>query len=249
MKKQIHTIPVAVSFESGDECPFCDLERDTEQRAIRFYAGPGASYMEPEIREITNRTGFCRCHTKKLYEYGNPLGSALMLQTHMADILEDLQENAARPEAPRKSLLGKKNAEQKQPYWQHLQERVDSCAICDQVQSNMARHYQVFFSLLDEAEFRELFRNCKGFCLPHFARILQEAERHLPRSQAQWFYPVLYSLMEENLIRVKQDLDWMVARYDYRNAGAPEKNSRDALPRTMQKLAGIYPADPPYRKD
>lgn len=249
MEKKIYTIPVEDSFLSGDECPFCDLERQTEQRAIRYFAGAGASYMEPEIREITNRTGFCSCHMKKLYDYGNPLGSALMLQTHMAQILQELQERADRPEVPQRRLFRKKQAGSQQPYWQRLQARVASCAICDQVESNMQRQYRVFFGLLEKAEFREQFVNCKGFCLPHFARVLQEAPDHLPRSQEKWFYPAIYALMEDNLNRVKEDLDWMIARYDYRNAGKPAGNSRDALQRTMQKLEGIYPADPPYRKD
>lgn len=249
MKKQIHTIPVVISFESGDECPFCDLQRQTDQRAIRYFAGPSASYMEPEIREITNATGFCGCHMKKLYDYGNPLGSALMLQTHMADVLRGLEGQMEDLQIPKKRLFARKTPQKEQPYWQHLQQRVGRCAICDQVETNMQRHYQVFFSLLEQEEFRQIFLGCKGFCLPHFARMLQEAEQHLPGSQQQWFYPAAYGLMKENLLRVKEDLDWLIARYDYRNAGAPAKNSRDALPRTMQKLAGIYPADPPYRKD
>lgn len=36
--------------------------------------------------------------------------------------------------------------------------------------------------------------------------------------------------------------------YDYRNAGAPWGNSQDALPRSMQKLQGLYPSDPPYKE-
>lgn len=249
MKKEIHTIPVAISFESGDECPFCDLERETEQRAIRYFAGPGASYMEPSVRELTSGTGFCGNHMKKLFEYGNPLGCALMMQSHMANVMEDLHRHAPMSQTSRKGLFSRKKDDPKQSYWQHLQQRVESCAICDQVSSNMDRHYRVFFSLLEEEEFRRMFQNCKGFCLRHFAKLLQEAEEHLPKSQTEWFYPALYAVMEENLVRVKQDLDWMVARYDYRNAGAPIGNSVDALQRTMQKMEGVYPAAPPYRKD
>jgi hypothetical protein len=55
--------------------------------------------------------------------------------------------------------------------------------------------------------------------------------------------------MEKNLVRVKEDLDWLIAKYDYRNAGADWKNSRDALQRAMQKLEGLYPADAPYKKE
>ena len=250
MKAQLHAIPVAEAFQTHDECPFCYLERETEQRAIRYFAGPGASYMEPEVRGITNRAGFCGGHMKKLYDYGNPLGAALMLQTHYEDILLELRKQAENPATPaKKGLFSRKKAETGDSYPMHLRQRVASCAICHQVESNMTRQYQVFFSLLGEAEFRTMIENSKGFCLPHFARLLQEAEKHLPAAHAQWFYPTVYGVMEENLQRVKEDLDWLIAKYDYRNAGADWKNSKDALQRTMQKLGGIYPADPPYRKD
>lgn len=250
MKAQLHTLPVAEAFDAGDECPFCYLERQTEQRAIRYFAGPGASYMEPEVRGITNRTGFCGCHMKKLFDYGNPLGTALMLQTHCEDILLELHQQAQHPQTPaKKGFFSRKKPEAGLSYHQHLRQRVNQCAICDQVESNMARQYQVFFSLLGDEEFRAMVSGSKGFCLPHFARLLQEAEHHLPAAQAKWFYATVYRLMEENLQRVKGDLDWLIAKYDYRNAGADWKNAKDALPRTIQKLGGLYPADPPYRKD
>ena len=69
------------------------------------------------------------------------------------------------------------------------------------------------------------------------------------RCQRDWFYATVLPLMRQNLQRVKEDIDWFVAKYDYRNAGAPWKNSRDAVSRTMQKLQGIYPADPPYKSE
>ena len=55
--------------------------------------------------------------------------------------------------------------------------------------------------------------------------------------------------MKENLARVQGDLDWFVDKFDYRNAGAPWKNSRDAVSRSMQKLKGLYPADDPYKQN
>lgn len=76
MKEAIETTPVVEAFDSGDECPFCYLERWAEQRTINYVAGPCASYMEPEIRAITDREGFCGDHLKKLYDYGNSLGNA-----------------------------------------------------------------------------------------------------------------------------------------------------------------------------
>lgn len=250
MKEKIYTIPVNEAFDSGDECPFCHMEREAEQRAIRYFDGPGASYMEPEIRALTDKTGFCAGHMKKLYEYGNPLGSALMLQTHYAGLLKQLQEQTENYEIPaRKKLFGRKNPTCKQPYWQSLQEQVDACIICDRVQETVKRYYGTFFHLLREPEFRSKVEHSKGFCMKHFAMLLQQAQEHLPSAYQEWFYATVYPVMEKNLVRVKEDLDWMIAKYDYRNAGAPWHNSRDALQRAMQKLEGGYPADPPYRQE
>ena len=91
MKEKLYTIPVNEGFEAEDECPFCAMERKEEQRAIRYFAGPGASYMEPDVRASTDKAGFCGAHMKKLYDYGNALGCALMLQTYYAGLLEEMQ--------------------------------------------------------------------------------------------------------------------------------------------------------------
>ena len=250
MKEVLYTIPVNEGFESGDECPFCFMERDVEQRAIRYVVGPGASYMEPDVREATAREGFCVHHTKALYDYGNTLGSALILQTHLTSVLDDLKYASEHLEMPqKKGLFHKKAVHEDHPYWETITERVNSCYICDKIEYNMQRRYQTFFQLIKDEEFRKKVESCKGFCMRHFARLLQEAETHLPDSQRQWFYTTAYHLMCDNLERVKNDLDWLIAKYDYRNASKPWGNSRDALPRTMEKLEGLHPSDPPFHED
>lgn len=250
MKEHLHTIPVNEAFDSGDECPFCFLRRQAERSAIRYAAGPGASYMEPEVRAATDKTGFCPEHMKKLYDYGNTLGSALMLQTHYAGLLDAFRQEMEEFAPPaKKSFFGRKKAPEGEPLWQRLEAQEKSCYICDKIAYNMERYYLTFFALLKEPEFREKVERSKGFCMGHFAALLKMGEAELPAGQREWFYGTVFSLMEENLVRVKEDLDWLIAKYDYRNAGADWKNSRDALQRTMQKLAGIYPADPPYKNE
>ena len=251
MKEKLYTIPVNEGFEAQDECPFCAMERQSEQHAIRYYAGPGASYMEPDVRASTDRAGFCGVHMKKLYDYGNTLGSALMLQTYYAGLLEEMQAQLDDYELPpKKGLFSRKKPQaDSEPYWQQLKKRVCSCAICEKVDYNMERYFATFFYLLREEDFRKKAENCNGFCLRHFARLLEEAQTHLQNPQRDWFQKTVPPLMQENLMRVKADLDWLVAKYDYRNASKPWGNSRDALPRAMQKLQGIYPADGPYKNE
>ena len=71
MKEHIDTVPVIEAYDSGDECPFCYLERMAERRTIRYVLGPEATYMEPDVRAQTAREGFCREHFQKLYEQMN----------------------------------------------------------------------------------------------------------------------------------------------------------------------------------
>lgn len=250
MKEQLHTIPVNEAFLSGDECPFCYLERQAEQHVIRYVIGPGASYMEPDVRAATAQTGFCTTHMKKLYDYGNTLGNALILQTHFDSLIEDFRREAATFQVPAKrSLFKKKKTTDQEAYWQRLQRQIGACYICEKIDYSMERYYHTFFALLKEEEFRSRVESSKGFCFRHFGKLLEIAEEQLPNDQRAWFYTKVFALMEENLRRVKADLDWLIAKYDYRNASADWKNSRDALPRAMQKLEGLHPADPPYKND
>ena len=250
MKEQIDTIPLNDAFDSGDECPFCWLERKAEQSTIRYVAGPSASYMEPDVRAQTDAAGFCGEHLKKLYDYGNTLGSALMLQTHMTGLLQDFYAGMEDFELPpKRSIFAKKPAKTAEPWWERLRKRQQRCFICERTSYHMERYYHTFFVMLKDPQFREKLENSKGFCLRHFADMMDLAEEQLPNGQREWFYPTVMKLTVDNLERVKGDLDWLVAKYDYRNAGAGWKNSWDALPRAMEKLQGLHPADPPYKNE
>jgi hypothetical protein len=113
----------------------------------------------------------------------------------------------------------------------------------------MERYYATFFHMLKDAEFRTRVENSKGFCLRHFPQLLKQAEQKLPNSQREWFYPAVLKLMEENILRMKLDLDWFVKKHDYTHAGEPWYNSQDAVSRAMQKIKGGHPADKPYKTD
>ncbi len=252
MKEQIDTIPVNEAFGAGDECPFCYLERQAEQKAIRYTIGPGASYMEPDVREVTDRMGFCRTHMKKLYDYGNSLGNALILQTYYVGMLKELDRQIGEFELPPKKPLfaPKKKAENtgESPLLHWARDKQSTCFLCDKIRYNMDRYYATFFHLIKDGEFRDKVMASKGFCMHHFAGLLEAAKEKLPNDRRQWFYETVLPLMRDNLARVQGDLDWFIEKFDYRNASADWKNSRDAVSRSMQKLRGIYPADPVYKE-
>jgi hypothetical protein len=249
MKEHIDTIPLHEAFDAGDECPFCYLERLSEQRAIRYCIGPGASYMEPDFRGETDRLGFCRQHMKKLYDYGNALGNALILQTYLAGVLKELENEADAFAVPQKPSLFAKRKQEESGLLTWAKQKESTCFLCQRQEYNMKRYFHTFFVLLREEEFRQKVASSKGFCLHHFGELLALAPKEVPSAHRQWFYETALSLMQENLLRVKEDLDHFVGMFDYRQSGSDWKNSRDAVSRTMQKLRGAYPADPPYKSD
>ncbi|MBR5529721.1 MAG: hypothetical protein IKU57_04515 [Oscillospiraceae bacterium] len=249
MKEQIDTLPVNEAFESGDECPFCVLERQSEQRALRYVIGPGASYMEPDVRAATDSKGFCRQHFKRLYDYGNSLGNALVMQTYFVGLQKELENEIEGLELPGKRGLFSKKPQEEMSILQWAERKTGSCFLCDRLEYNMDRYYTTFFYLIKDGEFRKKAENCKGFCMHHFTELLQQARTKLPNGQIEWFYETVCALMKENLARVQGDLDWFIDKFDYRNASAPWKNSKDAVSRSMQKLQGGYPADPPFKQD
>ncbi len=246
MREKIDTAPVIEAFEAGDECPFCYLERMAEQRAINYVAGSCASYMEPDVRAITDSQGFCGPHLKKLYDFGNHLGSALMLQTHLIEMSRELEQELGKMTIPgKRGLLSKP---EKPAILDWLRRRNSSCYLCSRVNSAMERYYITFYALLKDSDFTEKVENSKGFCFRHFEQLMQHADQ-LPNAKREWFYTTVPQLFQDNLARVQADLDWFIAKFDYRNAAAGWKNSRDAVPRAMEKLQGLHPADPPFHKD
>lgn len=256
MKEKIYTIPLMDAFQAEDECPFCFIERNLEQHAIDFVLGSGASYMEDDIRAETDKIGFCKTHYKKMFEYGNRLGSGLILTTHFKKKNEELKQQIKMFSPGKASMLGhfkKAKADPENPKtnignW--VKNQNTSCYICDYYKNTYNRYLDTFFELYRKnTEFQEIFKNSKGFCIPHFADLVETSEVLLNDREKEKFYAELFPLMTENLQRVTDDLEWFCDKFDYKNKDADWKNSRDAIQRGMQKAAGGYPADPPYTSE
>ena len=250
MKEQLYTIPLNDAVNAQDECPFCFIHRSIEQDLLDFVLGSGSSYMEADIREQTDKAGFCRYHFQKMFDYGNTLGNAWILKTHYQRMIREMQQEFASFRPGKSSLLGKfKKAEGNENtigMWIHAKE--DSCYICSQYIDTYARFLDTFFYLWKNDEnFRNKVINGKGFCLPHFGDLCEAADRRLSDKEKQDFYDQLLPVMESNMQRISEDVSWLVEKFDYRNKDADWKSSRDAIQRGMQKLKGGYPADPAYK--
>ena len=99
-----------------------------------------------------------------------------------------------------------------------------------------------------EKEFIDLVKSGKGFCFHHFADVLDMAPLYLSAKEQDELRSILFPQMEENMKRIKEELDWFEMKFDYRYKDADWKTSRDAVQRAMQKVVGGYPADDVYRQ-
>ena len=249
MKEQLYTIPLNDAVNAGDECPFCFVERSLEQDSLDFALGSCASYMESDVRELTDAQGFCREHFKKMFDYGNTLGNGWILKTHFMKTRNDLDNEIKRFRPGKVSLADKlkgKTASNSIVNW--VRAREESCYVCRHSEEIYARYIDTFFVMFkDDENFRSRVAASKGFCITHFGDLCAAADAKLSGPQLDAFYEMIFPLMQKNLDRLQEDVNWLIEKFDYRNADADWKESKDAVQRGMQKLKGGYPADAPLK--
>ena len=257
MKEKLYTIPLNDAVNAGGECPLCYVEKKLEEDMLDFTLGPGASYMESDVRGMTDKEGFCRKHFQQLFDYGNTLGNAWILKTHYQQVNRELREQMKKHTGGGKaSIFGKfrkpsgraEGQEKSDSMAAWVQEKEASCFICRQERETYARYIATFFYLWQkDAAFREKIAQGKGFCLPHFGDLCEAAREALPAGEQEAFYGALFPVMERGMERMAEDVAWLVEKFDYQNKDADWKNSKDAVQRGMQKLKGGYPAEGAYR--
>ena len=116
MSEKIYTIPVNEAFEACAEehsrgCPFCRIYNKLEANELDLILG--ASMMEPDVRKQTNEKSFCPDHFNMLLTEKNRLGLALILESHMNQLREEVNDKGLaalvgktrkrRPETPEPS--------------------------------------------------------------------------------------------------------------------------------------------------
>lgn len=250
MKEKLYTIPLNDAVNENDECPFCFIERKLEQDMINFVLGSSSSYMESDIREQTDKIGFCRTHMKKMFDYGNTLGNSLILKTHYQKLQKEFQEQVKHFTPGKVSLADRlrKQSSGNNSIAAWAAQKDCSCYVCNGLQENFDRYMETFFYMYTkDSAFHDKIVNGKGFCLHHFGLLCENADRYLNEKQKAAFYPEVFALMEQNLHRLEEDISWLIDKFDYRNKDADWKTSKDALQRGMQKLRGGYPADPVFK--
>ncbi len=241
MKEKIYTIPVNDAYAAPGHCPLCSLESTLTDSLLDYYLGP--ALMEPDVRKATNEKGFCMKHLSGLYNREeNRLGLGLILHTHTADLVKDLNPGLSQS-APtgRTGLFKGRQKDYRQDLLamaDRIEERVRSCIICDRLNNTMDRYLDViFYQYFDDPDFKKKFDEGSGYCLPHVALLLRGAARHLNQDQAAKIVGALSGLQNRSLETLRDDVEWFTLKFDYRNHEKDwKKQQRRAAARDSQNL-------------
>jgi len=249
MKEKIYTIPVTEAFKEECECPMCLLEKRFEDEMVNYTLGP--SLMEPDNRIESNENGFCKKHFELLYnKQENRLGLGLIIDTHMTEWNQKFL-NIYNKKAENPSNLGVKGFFSRMAaggsnasglvddFIDALSSYEEKCVICGKLNYTMDRYIDVILYLwFHEEDFQKLFNSKLGFCLKHLKMLLLGAKKYLKPNKLSPFVNNLLKMQIENMQRIQEEVNWFTKKFDYQNQDAPWGNSRDAIPRSIQKLVG-----------
>ena len=234
MNEKLYTIPVNDAFNIDCECPLCVMYQELETSTIDFTLGP--SYMEEDIRQITDKEGFCEKHISQMFKKQNSLGIANILKTHLNKRIKDIEALSKQP--LNKGGLFKKNT--LSPISEYVKQHNDSCFVCNKINATFDRYISTIIYLYkSDSSFKNKFLSSKGFCLKHYEMLYSKAQNELNGKLLDTFLDDLSKLTINNLKRVDADLDWFIDKFDYRYKNKPWKNSKDAIERTITKTNSL----------
>ena len=228
MREQIYTIPINEAFDQAltnepCDCPFCLLHQMLENNELELIMG--ASMMEPDVRIETNKKGFCKHHFDRLYENGNRLGLALVLESHLAEIEKKIFESGT-------LFDGKGEKEQNK-----LKTLDSTCYVCDRMNDSLMKMFDNAIYLWEtEEDFREKYKAQKYFCLPHYRTLLEFGRNGLSKKDFAEFFKVTREIEKKYLSELSGDISWFCKKFDYRYDDEPWYNAKDAIPRTLAFL-------------
>ena len=240
MKEHIYTIPINDAFDADCECPICRFMRAEENNLISYTLG--ASMMEPDERERSNASGFCKHHFSMLLEQSNKLSLALILESHLAELRSRIEADSKSVINYKKSLFNKESPIDKTV--SEYEKVNNDCVICKKLDNIEEKFIDNLLELYKKEEgFRTKFKKSKGFCIPHFTMLVKGAPDVFSGDKLTAFYTVLYEIENFHLARIQEDITWFTKKFDFRYANEDWKNSRDAVPRTTEKIIGYVTDD------
>lgn len=225
MRDDICTIPLSEVFEKQDGCPICRMKAMLEKRITEYILG--AAMMEPDVRIETNKLGFCKEHLSQMMKKHNRLQLGLILETHLAQIDDDIFKKGVFGINSKKSAYKVSRIE-------------ETCFICDKVEWGMSRLIDTLFNTYNtELDFRDIFKNQEYLCLPHYRLLTETATEHLAKQPLKSFNEACIDLSKNYLGELYKDIHEFTKMFDYRNLETQvDVKVKNSIERTYEYLCG-----------
>ncbi len=206
MQENIGTISINEIFSHKKGCPFCRMYSMLESLGVEYILGN--AMMQPDVRVVTNRLGFCRKHYDQMIGTGKRLQIALILQSHLKLISEEMIPDSVKGKPNKKTI----NA---------IKKLNTSCYVCEKISWGMDHLTKSVLSMWTKDEdFRKIFNEQEYFCLEHYESVLDAACSGEVSSR---LLPILYNQLNDitsrYLNRKRNEIDEFCNSFDYRNAG------------------------------
>jgi hypothetical protein len=216
MAEQLYTIPINEAFEAYDGCALCRLRRKLETQSLQYIMG--AAMMEPDIRIVTNKLGFCHQHYEAMLGMGNRLSLALMLESH----LQYLQEQIPGPEDKKPGRLGKFKKYDGPDPGEAMEALHSTCYVCARV-ADFEKKYisNVIYIYKKDPTFREKLQKQPYLCLHHAGALLSQGKQDLSEADYLRLEQDILTLVRQHLTTLRQNVTTFCRSFDHENAGKP----------------------------
>ena len=240
MKETIYTIPINEAFDAECNCAICAIENKIENEEIEYTLGP--AMMEPDFRIISNDKGFCKTHYKRLLQNGKSLPMALVLQTHIEKQSKEIFFDKVLKES-KNTFLKKKSEEfaSAKKITEHIENLNNSCVICERTQDTMNRYFNnLIYMWKSTPEFREKFSSKKGFCIPHFSKLLKYAMDGLNEKEFKIFYHTIIHMQEQTQNDLYNNISDFILLFDHNSTNTnPDENIKNSIKHSVEYLSSL----------
>ncbi len=235
MQENICSIPINDVFLPRQGCPMCRMRQMLEERKAEYITG--SAMMEPSVRIKTNEQGFCFRHFDMMVRLGKRLSNALILESHLQLIEEELIPMEASKKPDKKRLAA-------------LDALTKDCFICRDIRQNMENMARIVHAMwISEPEFRALYAEQPFICLEHFSLLMNVDQKGLGKHY-QAFYEATSRLTGGYLRQLRQDVHNFCTMFDYRSSESDEwGQTKDSIERSIEFLTGEAPVPPSAASD
>ena len=240
MKETIYTIPINEAFDKDCNCPICTIENKLEAEGIQYALGP--AMMEPDFREMCNKKGFCKTHYKNLMESKKALPLALVLQSYLQQQYEDIFTDKVSEKTPKKGLFAKGSDELTSALkmTEHINTTSSSCVVCEKVSKTMDRYYtNIIYIWKTQPEFRRKFASKKGFCIPHFSKLIEFASQGLGTEDFKEFYHTIVNIQEKSLDKNYEDISAFIRLFDHASDKKASNDVKNSTKNSIHLVSGL----------